>query len=125
MPRPAPELVTKQCAACLGSGVGCDVCDGQGTVRRRVRAAKPRPARRPPRTPRPHVDLERGLYAIRLLREQPISPGDLARTLGVSRDTVDRLFAAIRRAGLQLTRTKRGRYTYYSLPPDTLARVMG
>jgi DNA-binding IclR family transcriptional regulator len=60
--------------------------------------------------------LKRGLEAIRLLRSAPISTGELARTLGVSRDTVDRILAAIRQAGFGLTTTRRGRRALHSLP---------
>ncbi len=65
-----------------------------------------------------------GLEMIRLLRAGPIATWDLARTLGVSRDTVDRLLAAIRKSGLRLYSEKRGSEVLHALPPQTLSKVL-
>lgn len=68
--------------------------------------------------------LERGLYAIRLLRDAPISTAELARTLDLSRESVDEILLAIRRADLPLTSVRHGREVRHSLPKETLARVL-
>jgi DNA-binding transcriptional ArsR family regulator len=68
--------------------------------------------------------LLRGLEAVRLLRAAPISAADLAQLLGVSRDTVERILASIRTAGLGLASERQGRMIVYSLPAETLARTV-
>lgn len=76
------------------------------------------------------ASLDRGLHVVALLRAGPCTVPELAETLDVSRDTVERILASIVRAGLTLMVERRpipGRHTaerWYSLPGGTLRRVM-
>lgn len=89
-----------------------------------ARAAWRRTVSPAPQRPDRGVTLERGLHAIALLRSAPITTRDLAATLDVSRDTVERILAAIRRAGLPLSSEARGRERRHSLPAETLGRAL-
>lgn len=64
--------------------------------------------------------IERAVEVIRLISREPCTTGELAEGLDLSRDTVERILAALRRTGLPLTSEQEGREVFHSLPRGCL-----
>lgn len=66
------------------------------------------------------ASIERAIEVIRLIARQPCTTGELATALVLSRDTIERILAALRRSGLPLTSEQEGREVWHSLPRGCL-----
>jgi biotin operon repressor len=60
--------------------------------------------------------LAQGFRALDLMASGPISVADLALDLGVSHDTIQRIIAGAREAGIGVLGERHGRRVLYSLP---------
>jgi predicted ArsR family transcriptional regulator len=77
----------------------------------------------PKKAKAPRGDYRQAIRAMRLLREAPRRPGDLAEALGCSRRTAERFLRVLEDEGEPLEREERGREAWYSLPEARRAKA--